>query len=58
MTPAELRALTAQGPAVVLASRDDMLRLLDEREALRITAARHRCAFLAAVCILIAWGLA
>mgnify|MGYP001273081640 CR=1 FL=1 len=29
MTAAELRALTAQGPAVVMVSRDDMLRLLD-----------------------------
>ncbi len=32
MTAAELRAMTAQGPATILVSREDMLRLLDERE--------------------------
>ena len=35
MTAAELRAITAQGPAVVMVARDDMLALLDELEALR-----------------------
>jgi hypothetical protein len=33
MTADELRALTAAGPAVVMVAKDDMLRLLDEREA-------------------------
>jgi hypothetical protein len=33
MTADELRALVAQGPAVVMASREDMLALLDAREA-------------------------
>lgn len=32
---AELRALLAEGPAVVMMSREDALRLLDERDALR-----------------------
>jgi hypothetical protein len=36
MTPAELRALVAQGPAVVMVAKDDMLKLLDEREKLRL----------------------
>jgi hypothetical protein len=35
MTAAELRALVAQGPAVVMVAKDDMLKLLDEREKLR-----------------------
>lgn len=34
MTTEDLRALTEQGPCVVMVSRDDMLRLLDEIEAL------------------------
>jgi hypothetical protein len=34
MNPAELRAITAQGPAVVMSSRDDFLRLLDERDGM------------------------
>jgi hypothetical protein len=34
MSDAELRALVEQGPCVVQVSRDDMLRLLDERHAL------------------------
>lgn len=32
MTADELRAMTEQGPAVVMVSREDMLALLDERE--------------------------
>lgn len=35
MTAAEFRALVAQGPAVVMVAREDMLALLDERDALR-----------------------
>jgi hypothetical protein len=35
MTAAELRALVAQGPAVVMVAKDDMLKLLDERERYR-----------------------
>jgi hypothetical protein len=45
MTSDELRALTAQGPAIVMVSRDDMLKLLDELEAeraLRIQLERQR----------------
>jgi hypothetical protein len=38
MTPAELRAITAQGPAVVMSSREDFLRLLDERDGWRALA--------------------
>lgn len=35
MTAEELRAITAQGPAVVMCSREDMLKLLDENAKLR-----------------------
>ena len=35
MTAAELRAITAQGPAVVMCSREDMLKLLDENARLQ-----------------------
>ena len=35
MTGAELRAIVAQGPAVVLSSKEDMLALLDENEKLK-----------------------
>lgn len=35
MTADELRAMTAQGPAVVMVAKADMLALLDERDALR-----------------------
>jgi hypothetical protein len=38
MNAAELRAITAQGPAVVMSSRDDFLRLLDERDGWRTLA--------------------
>jgi hypothetical protein len=38
MNAAELRAITAQGPAVVMSSREDFLRLLDERDAWRALA--------------------
>jgi hypothetical protein len=38
MSSAELRAITAQGPAVVMSSREDFLRLLDERDAWRALA--------------------
>lgn len=34
MTADELRAMTAQGPAVIMVQRKDMLKLLDERELL------------------------
>lgn len=34
MTTDEFRAMTAQGPTVVMVSRDDMLQLLDDRDAL------------------------
>lgn len=37
MDAAELRAITAQGPAVILSSKEDMLALLDEVDALRWT---------------------
>ena len=36
MSPVEYRAMLAQGPAVVLVASADMLRLLDERAALRL----------------------
>lgn len=35
MTAAELRAMVAQGPAVVMVAKDDMLKLLDERDRAR-----------------------
>lgn len=35
MTAEELRAITAAGPAVVMISREDMLKLLDDAEKLR-----------------------
>lgn len=35
MDAAEFRAMTAQGPAVVMADRDSMLRLLDSVEDLQ-----------------------
>ena len=35
MSDDELRAITAAGPAIVMASKEDMLALLDERDDLR-----------------------
>jgi hypothetical protein len=35
MTADELREITAAGPAVVMASREDMLALLDDRDRLQ-----------------------
>lgn len=35
MKDAEFRALVAQGPAVVMVAKDDMLKLLNERDDLR-----------------------
>ena len=42
MTGDELRAITAAGPAIVMASKEDMLALLDERDALRAEVASLR----------------
>jgi hypothetical protein len=38
MNAETLRAITAQGPAVVMSSREDFLRLLDERDGWRTLA--------------------
>jgi hypothetical protein len=38
----ELRALVAQGPAVVMVAKASMLAILDEREALRAEVERLR----------------
>jgi hypothetical protein len=38
MNAETLRAITAQGPAVVMSSREDFLRLLDERDGWRAMA--------------------
>lgn len=38
MTAAELRAITRAGPSVVMSSREDFLRLLDERDGWRALA--------------------
>lgn len=35
MTADELRAMTSQGPAVIMVERNDMLKLLDENERCR-----------------------
>lgn len=53
MTHAELYAITAQGPTVIMAARDDMLALLDRAEraeagiAAAVAAEREACAAIA-----------
>jgi hypothetical protein len=45
MTAKELRAITAQGPAVVMVAREDMLRLLDGLEDAKNRLFWNRVAF-------------
>jgi len=53
MTHAELYAITAQGPAVIMVAKDDMLALLDRAEraeagiAAAVAEERDRCAQIA-----------
>ena len=45
MTAKELRAMTAQGPAVVMVAKEDMLRLLDEAATRKRLLWAYRIAF-------------
>ena len=65
MTADEMRAMTAAGPAVVMSSREDFLRLLDERDELKRTVRRltwcliitSGVLFWTAIANLVAWVL-